>query len=187
MSRFASVFSAAALAAACVGFATPGQLSAAASNVVYKASGTFATTVVSGSDPLKLAGKPFTISITASESAVPVKTGTSYASYNKLAVTGSLGGTVVTLSGKSASLELAFGNPAYDVVALFVPEQKAGSVYINIGGSMQAPPGTFTTYKIGPFTAPVTLGPTTTVITYGDKSGSTTLAIATGMLTTTVQ
>jgi len=44
----------------------------AAQNVTYTAAGTFSTVIVSGSDTFKLAGQAFSISIVASESAVPV-------------------------------------------------------------------------------------------------------------------
>jgi len=164
----------------------------AATNVTYTATGTFSTTVVSGTDTFKLAGQPFSISVVASESAVPVKSGKTYAEYNKLKMTGTVQSGLVptptTLSSGATSVELAYGNPAYDVFALFAPV-KILNIQFNITAVIKAPTGTITTNKILPFTAPVTLTSSMTTVTYtyttNGVTNSTTLTIASGTLSTT--
>jgi hypothetical protein len=164
----------------------------AATNVTYTATGTFASTVVSGSDTFKLANQPFSISIVAAEGTVPVKSGKTYAEYNKLKMTGTVQSgllpTPTTLSSGATSMELAYGNPSYDVFAMFAP-LKILNIQFNITAVIHAPKGTVTTSAIAPFSGPVTLTSSTTTVTYAyttnGVTNSTTLTIASGTLSTT--
>ncbi len=163
----------------------------AATNVTYTAAGTFSTTVVSGSDTFKLAGQPFSISIVAAEGSVPVKSGKTYAEYNKLKMTGTVQSglipTPTTLSSGGTSVELAYGNPAYDVFAMFAP-LKILNIQFNITAVIKAPKGTITSSAIAPFSAPVSLTSSMTTVTYSyttnGVTSSTTLTIASGTLST---
>jgi uncharacterized protein (TIGR03437 family) len=162
----------------------------AASKVTYTASGTFAAAPAIGKDLFKLAGEPFSISVVASEASVPYKHGAKWASYNKLPMQGTVQSglipTPTTISSNATVIELATGNPSYDVLAIFAPV-KILSMQINFTAIIQAPKGTIPkAYPIQPFTAPVTLTATTATVTYADTTDSTTLAVATGSVTTTV-
>ena len=80
------------------------------------------------------------------------------------------------------------GNPSYDVFALFSPITVLGKpIYITT--VLQMPTGTLTTPLIKPFTAPVTLSPSSGTVTYTDPStgDATTLTIASGSLSTTLK
>jgi hypothetical protein len=156
----------------------------AATTITYTASGTFASPQVSGSDLYKLAGEPFTITITASESLTPTKSGKTYAEYTKLKMTGTVQSGLVptpfTLSSSTTSMELAFGNKSYDVFALFAPIKVLGQT-ITILAKIQMPVGTITSAAIGPFKGPVTMTPATATVTYSYTSGSTTNSTTLGL------
>jgi len=59
-------------------------VAATAPTITYTASGTFASTPTSGTDTLKLAGEPFSVSIAASSATAPFKTGSNWAAFDKL-------------------------------------------------------------------------------------------------------
>jgi hypothetical protein len=162
---------------------------AGATNVTYTATGTFSSPAVNGTDLFKLAGQPFTISVVASESAVPVKKGGKWAVYNKLKMTGTVQSglvpTPIAISTNAATIELAYGNPSYNVFALFAPV-KVLSLQINITAVLKAPPGTITSAGIAPFSAPVALSAANSSVAYATTtSGSTGLTVASGSLSTT--
>jgi hypothetical protein len=102
-------------------------------------------------------------------------------------VTSTLLPTPFAISSPNSSVELALGNPAYNVFAMFSPINVMGKL-IYITTTLQMPTGTLTTALIKPFTDPVTLGPSSGTVTYSDPStgSATTLTIAGGTLTTTV-
>ena len=180
-----------AAALSCLAGATAPISQAAAPIVTYTASGTFSTPATSGADLFKLAGQPFSISIVASEATVPTTHGGKWAKYTKLKMTGTVQSallpTPTTLSSSSTSLQLATGNPSYNVLALFAPVYVI-KMQINIQATINMPVGTMTKPLIYPFTAPVTLAPTNATVTYSDpKTGnSTALTVATGTLTAIV-
>jgi hypothetical protein len=164
---------------------------ATAPNVTYSATGTFSAAQVSGQDLFKLAGNPFTISVVANEATVPTSHGAKWAKYTKLtmsgAVTSGLFPTPFAISSSNSSIELAMGNPAYNIFAMFSPINVMGKL-IYITTTLQMPTGTLTTALIKPFTGPVTLGPSSGNVTYSDPStgDATTLTIASGTLSTSV-
>ena len=80
---------ASAVAAICFGVSDT-VAAATAPIITYKASGTFSSAVISGTDTLKLAGEPFSVTIPASAASVPFKTGPTYAAYDKLKLTGTV-------------------------------------------------------------------------------------------------
>jgi len=164
---------------------------AKAPNVTYTATGTFATPPVSGVDVFKLAGQDFTISIVANEATVPTTHGAQWAKYTKLGMSGTvvsaLFPTPFAISSSNSAIELATGNPSYNVFAMFSPITVLGqAVYIT--AVLQMPTGTMIKPLIGPFTAPVTLGPTSGTVTYlsPGTGSSTVLNIASGTLSTAV-
>jgi hypothetical protein len=164
---------------------------AKAPNVTYTATGTFVTPQVSGQDEFKLAGQNFTLSIVANEATVPTTHGAQWAKYTKLSMSGTVSSgiwpTPIAISSSNSAIELATGNPAYNVFAMFFPITEIGQTFY-ITAVLQMPTGTMTKPLIGPFTAPVTLGPTSGSVTYLSPSTgtSTVLNIASGTLSSTV-
>jgi len=173
------------------GLVTAEELPAAkqAPTVTYTATGTFAIPATSGGDLFQMAGQPFSISVVASAATVPTKNGAQWASYSKLkmagTVTSGLEPTPLVISSGLTSIELATGNPKYDVFEMFAPVSVIG-IQINVLANVQMPPGTIAKALIHPF-APISLGPPDTV-TYSDPTtgNSTTLAIGSGTLVATI-
>jgi len=163
--------------------------SAGAKNVFYTASGTFASPAVSGFDLLELAGQQFSLTLVALSSLTPSTHGATWAKYTGLTMSGTacsaqLPGTPLPIQSQNAALELATGNPAYDVLSLFCP------VYVGLIGeeiyltsTIQLPKGTLSSALIRPFTAPVALT-STTDITYSNHINSTVLAVQSGTVGT---
>ena len=172
-----------AVALACVLFA--GQLAAQAQapNITYTCSGIFTTPAVSGPDTFKLAGEPFNINITASASTPPTKYGPTWAEFSNLPLTGTVHSGLVptpfTLSSNKTNLELAVGNPQYDVLFIGAPIQVI-TLTVNLLAQIKMPPGTITKPLIHPFSAPVTLNPSITQVVYVESGTNTTLTIASG-------
>jgi len=172
-------------------FAASTQLTAASpatsSTVTYTATGTFAGTATSGSDIFKLAGQTFTINISAPEGLKPTKSGTGFAVYTKLKMTGTVQSglvpTPITLSTNAASIELGAGKN--DVFALFAPVKVLG-LQINITAKITLPSGTIGTTAIGPLKAQAAYTATTSSATYSDTSAKTTLGVN-GALSTAVK
>ena len=166
---------------------------AAAPNVTYTATGTFSGPQVSGQDQFKLAGQDFSISVVANEAAVPASHGGNWAKYTQLKMLGTVNSglfpTPFAISSSYTALELATGNPAYNVFAMFAPINVMGKA-IYISTVLQMPVGTIVKGKnlIVPFTAPVTLSPSSGTVVYSDPAtgASTVLTIASGTLSTTV-
>jgi len=165
--------------------ASPAQ----APNVTYTATGVFATPPTSGSDLFQLAGTPFSISVVARAGTPPTDHGPHWATYTKLKMTGSVSSglepTPLAISSALTSIELATGNPSFDVFELFVPVYVIG-IEVNVQANVQMPPGTIANALIHPF-ASVVLGPSNTVV-YADPTtgNSTTLGIARGTLVATI-
>ena len=166
------------------------QNPATAPNVTYTASGIFGTTPLSGPDLYKMAGEPFTINVVANAATHPTKNGATWAQYTKLKLTGQvnsglLPGEPYPITSNSTSMELATGNPSYDVFTIFAPVSVIGS-QVNISSLIQMPPGTIKNALIHPFTAPVTLNPAVATVTYVAGGVTTTLSIASGTLNATI-
>jgi uncharacterized protein (TIGR03437 family) len=177
------------VAAAAVGcLATSENLVAAAStapNVTYTASGTFGS-VKSGADLFKLQGQPFSISVVASESDVAKSHGAEWAGYNALKMTGTVQSgllpTPIAISNTSTSIELATGNPSYDVFVLYAPIKVVG-LTLTIAATIDLPKTALINDHILPF-ASVTL-PATATMSYSDST-ATTVMYLTGTLVGTV-
>jgi len=200
----------AALAAVIVCFGATNRLAAqspaaGAKNVFYTASGTFGSVAPCSPEPcnsdlLLLANQPFTLTVVALSSLTPSSSGAHWAKYTGLKMSGAVNSGLLAcgpplppnppcldIQSQNAAIELATGNPNYDVLSAFMP------VYVGIIGqelyittTMLLPKGTLTTSLIRPFTAPVVLDSTTT-ITYSNHINSTTLEIQSGTLATCVQ
>ena len=181
-----------ALAACCFALSNNNLVAATASTspiVTYAASGTFASTPISGSDTLKLAGEPFSVSIAVSESTVPYKTGSNWAAYNKLKLPGSVysglvGSTPITISSSQATIIQVIDPKKYDTFTMEAPISVLG-ISLTIKALIVMPIGTITKLTLAPFKA-VTLAPGNATVTYSDSSASTVLAIQVGTLTATI-
>jgi hypothetical protein len=153
-------------------------------NVIFTAAGTFASPPVSGSDSLKLAGEPFSISVVAAAGSVPIKHGRNWAVFSPLKMTGEvhsglLGATPVNIASGGASIYQAVG-PSYDPFQTAFPVKVVG-ISLTIDAQITLPAGTLAKPLIHPFAA-VALAPANTIVTYSDGTNSTTLAIQGGSL-----
>jgi hypothetical protein len=181
-----------AIAAAVVGcFAVPGNLSAATGEIVtFTASGTFSTPATSGSDTLKLAGEPFSVTISASTATPPYKHGPNWAAFHQLKLTGTvhsglLGTSPISIASGEASIIQAFAPTQYDLFTMEAPVQVVG-IALTIKAVIVLPYGTFVQNPLlQPFSA-IALAPGNATMTYSDSSADTVLGIATGSLSGTV-
>jgi hypothetical protein len=174
------------IATAAIGcLASSGNLFAAAQNVTYTASGIFGT-VKSGADLFKLQGQPFSISVVASEAAVAKSHGPAWAGYAALKMTGTVQSgllpTPIAISNSSTSIELATGNPSYDVFELYSPVKVIG-LTLTITANIDLPKTAMTNDHILPF-ASVAL-PAGATMSYSDTTNTTVLYL-TGSLVATV-
>jgi len=170
-----------------------------APNVTYTASGTFASPQISGADVFKLAGQAFSISIVANAAAVPSSHGAQWAKFTSLPMTGTIDSgltpTPYAIHSNMTSIELATGNPAYDVFVMFAPVSVLDTP-IYVTANLQMPPGTltkplnhpFASVSLGPCKLPQPPGPCVDTVIYADPAtgASTTLGIASGTLVGTI-
>jgi len=166
-------------------FAAGGTAIAAAPNVIYTATGTFATPAVSGNDLFKLAGQPFTIQVVANAATVPTSSGQQWARYTKLTMQGTVQSgllpTPIAIASNMTSLQLATGNPSYDLIVIFAPIKVIG-IQLQITATIQLPKGTLKNGLIHPFTATAQLNPTNTTVIYSDGTNATTLTAQSGTI-----
>ncbi len=178
-----------ALAVSGLMYLTLSTLGATAPDVTYTASGTFSQPATSGSDTLKLAGEPFTISIVANAASVPISHGPNWAVFSPFRMTGQvhsglLGPTPVSIASAAASIYLLYG-PTYDTFMTAFPVKVVGIV-LTINATLTLPPGTLQNQLIHPF-APVALTPSNSLVTYSDTTGNTTtLTVSTGTVEATI-
>jgi len=172
-------------AAALAGVATL----SAATTVTYTASGTFGTTVLAGEDMLKLAGEPFTLTISASESLPPTDHGHTWAEYTNLTLNGTvysnlLPGVPITIMSATATMVQVEGrNQSNQLLALQFPIEVL-AYNLTVTAKIALPLGTIPNALINPFSAPVTMAPPD-FLTYADTDASTTLSLASGTVSTT--
>ena len=172
-------------------FAQSSDVAAATAPIItYTASGTFATPATSGSDTLKLAGEPFSVSIAVSAATKPFKTSSNSATYNKLKLTGTvhsglLGSTPVTIASSESTIIQSIDPGKYDLFTMEAPVNVIG-ISLTIKAVITMPVGTITKPLLHPFTAPVSVGPGNGSVTYSDGTTSTVLAIQTGSITATI-
>ncbi|HTQ56716.1 MAG TPA: hypothetical protein VMI94_19755 [Bryobacteraceae bacterium] len=174
------------MAAAVIGWLTlSGGVAAAASNITYSASGTFAAVPMSGTDTFKLAGQPFNINVVVSSATVPFKTGSNWAAYNKLRMTGQITSgllsTPVSIASNQATIIQAISPGKFDQFTIEAPLRILG-LSITIKAVVIMPIGTITRPLLQPFTAPVSMAPSNATMTYNDSNANTELAIQSGTL-----
>jgi len=157
--------------------ASAGNLMAAgtAATVTYTASGTFGI-AKSGADLFQLQNQPFSISVVASESDVAKTHGAQWAGYNALKMTGTVQSgllpTPVVISNTSTSIELAVGNPSYDVFVIYAPVKVVG-ITLTITAVLDLPKGTLTNDHILPFASAAI--PSTATMSYSDGTNTSVL------------
>src|SRR5579871_6518165 len=110
---------------------TGSKLAAQAPIVTYTATGTFVNPATSGNDTLKLAGEPFSVSISASSASEPFKHGQNWGAYHKLKLTGSvhsglLGSTPVNIASSEATIIQALDPNKYDQFTMEAPVKVVG-------------------------------------------------------------
>jgi len=168
----------------------PSQLAAATSpsstsTITYTASGTLATPAVSGADTLRLAGEPFSVSISVPTTAKPAKTGKNWALYTMLKLTGTvhsglLGSSPINIVSGGASIQL-FTNPSGPGLFIMGAPIKVVGLSLTIKSNITLPANTITSPLAGPFTT-VQLAPANANMVYFDSSADTTLGIQSGTL-----
>lgn len=170
-----------------------------APNVTYTATGSFASTPISGGDVFKLAGQKFTISVVANAATVPTSNGAQWSRFTSLPMTGTIGTgltpTPFPIQSKFTSLELATGNPSYQLFVMFAPVTVVDTP-IYVIATLHMPTGTiakalihpFPAITLGPCTLPSPPGPCVDTVIYSDPNtgASTTLGIASGTLDGTI-
>jgi hypothetical protein len=159
-----------------------------APNVIYAASGTFASPPISGEDTLRLAGEPFSIEIVANAGSVPIQHGRNWAVLSPFKMTGIvhsglLGATPVSISSDDASIYETIG-PDYDPFETGFPVDVVG-IQLTIHAQVTLPANTLVKPLIHPF-APVSLTPANATVTYADGTNVTVLAIQVGTLGATI-
>jgi len=159
---------------------------AAAPNVTFTASGSFASPLI-GTDELRLAGEPFSITVAANSGSIPIQHGGNWAVLSPFKMTGTvhsglLSTTPVNISSTAASIQQAIGT-TYDIFIIAFPIKVVG-ISLTIKANIILPAGTLSTLYIHPFPA-VALAPGNATVSYTDSSGTTSLAVATGSLTAT--
>jgi uncharacterized protein (TIGR03437 family) len=180
-----------AVAATCC-FAVADKLVAAttAPIITYTASGTFGSPPTSGTDTLKLAGEPFSVSIAVSAATVPYKHGPNWAAYDKLKLTGTvnsalIGSTPVNIASGEASIIQAIDPGQYDMFTMEAPIRVVG-INLTIKAVIVMPFGTIPKMLLYPFKAPIVLTSSNATMSYSDTGSTTVLAIQKGSLTATI-
>jgi hypothetical protein len=158
--------------------------------ITYEASGKFATSPISGSDTLKLAGEPFIVRIAVSAATEPVRLSPNSATYNKLKLTGSvysglLGSTPVAIASSESTIIQSINPGQYDVFTMESPITVIG-ISLTIKAVIALPIGTITKPILHPFTKAVDLAPGNATATYSDSTAATVLAIQSGTLNGTI-
>jgi hypothetical protein len=180
------------IAAAAIGcLAVSSTLAAATANpiITYTASGTFASTPVSGEDQLELAGEPFTVSIAVSANTVPFQHGVNYCAYDKLTLkgvvhAGILGTTPEDIASNEATLIQAVDPGVKNLFTMEAPI-KVVNFIVTIKAVIVLPADTISKPLLYPFGS-VTLAPTNATVTVAYNGENTVLAIQSGTLTATL-
>ena len=157
--------------------------------VTYTASGTFASTPTSGADTLKLAGEPFSVSISASSAAEPFKHGSNWGAYHQLKLTGEvhsglLGTQPVSIASSESTIIQAIDPNQYDKFTMEAPVKVVG-ISLTIDAVIILPNNTIANPHIHPFSA-VSLVPSNATLNYSNGTDTTVLAIASGTLVATI-
>jgi hypothetical protein len=159
-----------------------------APNVLYTATGTFASPQLSGNDLYQLAGQQFSITVVGNTATAPHSTGTGYADYTSLKLKGTvqsgLDPSPVPITSAYTFIVLAIG-PHYDTFEMSAPVTVIKE-RVTIKAVIRMPLGTLQKgWRIYPFSAPVTLSPSIATVTYTNGTDTTELAVAKGTLNAT--
>ncbi|HUD98108.1 MAG TPA: hypothetical protein VMR62_00940 [Bryobacteraceae bacterium] len=180
------------MAAAAIGcLAVSSRLVAATTNpiITYTASGTFASTPISGEDQLQLAGEPFTVSIAVSATTPPSQQGTSCCVYNKLTLkgvvhAGILGTTPEDIASSEATIIQSVDPGVKNLFTMEAPI-KVVDFIVTIKAVIVLPANALSKPLLYPFGS-VTLAPTNATVTVAYNGENTVLAIQSGTLTATL-
>jgi len=149
---------AAAMAAAAIsGVAASGNLAASTcsgSVITYTASGTFGPNVIQGKDGFDLAGEPFTITVMSCESKQPSQSGSDYANYSGVELTGSVSSALLTepYGILPTPVNLTLVRPATgDDVILMKGTTNAVGALVSVLAAVSLPRGTLTSLSLAPF------------------------------------
>jgi hypothetical protein len=175
-------------------FVAPHQLAAASpnanANVTFTASGTFASTPVSGADTLLLRGQPFNISVVGNESLRPTQHGQNWANFTNLQMTGTvysglLPGEAIPIAATTAAINQTVG-PTVDIFQSGFPVTVIG-IALNARAYIKLPSGTLSTPLLRPFpSVAIPSDPNLAYIKYFNSTATTVLAIQTGTLVATI-
>ena len=147
--------------------------------IAYQLSGFFGNNVVSGSDKLKLEGERFSITLYACASQPPTKSGSNYAIYFPVTLTGTVKSALldVPYKIKPAPVTLTLADPGIgsDFVKLEGPVEVAGGT-INILGIIGLPAGTLTSASVAAFWS-VPIVAAQSAFIYAQGTESTTLSV----------
>jgi hypothetical protein len=159
-------------------FAAPAAMAAGYPNITYTAAGIIGNPI-SGSDTFRLAGQPFSISITANDSQLSSYHGPTYAGYVNLYLTGTIASQLVSepiaISSHAAWIVMANGNPSSDSFTMG-SQVKVIGVSFNFSAQVTLPKGTLTTVRNHAF-PPAALTLTTATMTYTAGGAPTTLGL----------
>ena len=179
------------MAAAAIGcMAVSSSLVAATTNPIinYTASGTFASTPISGEDQLQLAGEPFTVSIAVSANTPPSQLGTTCCVYNKLTLkgvvhAGILGTTPEDIASSEATIIQSVDPGVKNLFTMEAPI-KVVNFIVTIKAVIVLPANALSKPLLYPFGS-VTLAPTNSTVTVAYNGAETVLAVQSGTLTAT--
>jgi len=171
-----------AIAAAVIsGFAASQNLVAASCSgtvIAYSTVGQFGSTPVSGQDLLQLAGEPFELTVSACNTMKPRKTGTGYAQYSPVAMTGVVQSRILGVPTKirSAAALVVSVSGSSNSISVIAPVTIEPGVTVNIHGILALPAGTLTSTSIAPFSK-VSVVTGQSFLTYSASGHSTTLYV----------
>ena len=147
--------------------------------IAYQASGTFGNNLISGADKLKLAGQPFSITLYACQSKTPSQTGSDYAVYASIELTGTVKSSLVVspynIRPTATTFVLVQPPTGTDSIQVLGTITVFGSS-ISIKGVIALPLGTLTSTNIATFPS-VPIVTAKSGFVYSQGSSSTTLAI----------
>jgi hypothetical protein len=144
-------------AVAICGVAASGNLGAStcsSSVITYTASGTFGPNVIQGKDGFDLAGEPFTITIISCESKQPTQSGSGYANYSGVQLTGSVSSALITepyeIMPTPVNLTLVRPATGDDVILMKGMTTVFGEL-VSVLAAVSLPHGTLTSLSLAPF------------------------------------
>ncbi|HXM45472.1 MAG TPA: hypothetical protein VN924_29820 [Bryobacteraceae bacterium] len=147
--------------------------------IAYQVSGRFGSTAISGADKLKLAGGPFSVTLYGCETMAPTKTGSDYAEYTGLLLTGEVKSYLLDapthIRTDETSILLVQQPVGLDSIQLSGSVKIEGGT-INIFGDVAIPSGTLSSTSIAPFPS-VSVVTANSEFVYSQGANSTTLAV----------